>query len=1017
MKKILLPSALFLFLTLQLFSQVWESQAEDLLPPNYSVADISIVNDEVIWATAIDFGTAPAPANFVSILLKSTDGGDNWDTLHIEEAMGRWCMDIHAFDENTACVTSSNRNGSNSEWGIYRTTDGGVNWTEEYSGQAGGGWIHFFDEMEGVSGFGDVAITDDGGMSWTEVIDIPPYQSGEQWGGNIFSNMIGTSHNSVWFGTSHGRVFQTENKGNSWTVNESGLGANTFLYSFGFIDEENGLAVYDDGPSSSVMLARTTDGQSWESIGSSIFMEVDAIPCSNTFIGMNYELNEEVFAISSDHGSNWEVKDNSKPASGAVFLNPEIGWLPGSGDTAIYKWSGNTLNGRTYVNQSANGNNDGTSWVDAYTDLQVALDSAEAGDEIWVAEGTYLPGSDPNATFLIDKDLKLYGGFAGMECNLSERDIVLHPTILSGDVIGDDVSDDFVNNRDDNLFTVIDITSEITNETLIDGFTISNGHADGLINNQVSRGAGIHSLGSPIINNCFFTQNYASIYGAGAYFWAGTFTDGVSVEVNNCRFEKNKSDGDGGGLMMDTNGQNPTFTVTSCEFSENMAESNGGGARLLTREDAIGTTFLVDSCLFELNNSTFSSGLLTQMNGVNNQFELKNSTFLKNEAELDATVIVVGYGIGTGNATVDSCIFDGNTSGFSGAIEFINNDNSEIDFILSNSTLTDNEGKEGGAIGIYPQGNGKTDLLIENCEIENNVATTRGGGIQFWQDAGNINVTISKTKILNNQSPKGGAIDAYFFNQNLPFPDNVNIVLENTLIAQNSSNEAAINLSELDSFIMINCTVAGNQSKGIGISNGTKLTLQNTILHNNGTTEFEALTTDVTVTSYGGNLIGDSSLVDYALTYDLQNTDPLLDAEYYPIAPNSPAIDNGVDLSNLPPTDLDGNERPYMGGCVDIGAYESDVIVSTECVTNAKEVIVGEVNLSPNPAIDFIRLQLPESITQTNEISVFDAHGRLVERHLFTPGQAVQVGHLPSGFYTLKLADGEQVYIGRFLKQ
>ena len=96
--------------------------------------------------------------------------------------------------------------------------------------------------------------------------------------------------------------------------------------------------------------------------------------------------------------------------------------------------------GIIYVDADATGAGDGSAWADAFTDLQPALEAALSGDQIWVAAGTYTPSleSDPDdprsASFQMKNGVAIYGGFAGGETELEQRDWVNNPTILSGDI-------------------------------------------------------------------------------------------------------------------------------------------------------------------------------------------------------------------------------------------------------------------------------------------------------------------------------------------------------------------------------------------------------------------------------------------------------------------------------------------------------------------------------------------------------------------------------------------------------
>ena len=74
-----------------------------------------------------------------------------------------------------------------------------------------------------------------------------------------------------------------------------------------------------------------------------------------------------------------------------------------------------------YVDQSASGTNDGSSWVNAYTELQDALLISNAGKEIWIAKGTYSPGTSRTSRYHLYRTYKFYGNFAGNETSKNQR--------------------------------------------------------------------------------------------------------------------------------------------------------------------------------------------------------------------------------------------------------------------------------------------------------------------------------------------------------------------------------------------------------------------------------------------------------------------------------------------------------------------------------------------------------------------------------------------------------------------
>ncbi|MBN1148022.1 MAG: PKD domain-containing protein, partial [Anaerolineales bacterium] len=214
--------------------------------------------------------------------------------------------------------------------------------------------------------------------------------------------------------------------------------------------------------------------------------------------------------------------------------------------------------GVIFVNGGASGANNGLSWVNAYTDLQDALTEAQAGDQIWIAEGVYRPveSGQRSNTFHLVSGVELHGGFAGGENWLHERDPAAHPTVLSGDI-------GTPNNPADNVYHVVTAGSGVTETAVLEGLTIIGGNANG--NGENGRGAGLYSTSGVLtLINVSFLGNAANKGG-------GIYVQGGSPLLVNVALSGNSA-AQGGGMFNDSS--NPE--LTNVTFSHNAAASGGG---------------------------------------------------------------------------------------------------------------------------------------------------------------------------------------------------------------------------------------------------------------------------------------------------------------------------------------------------------------------------------------------------------------------------------------------------------
>jgi len=200
------------------------------------------------------------------------------------------------------------------------------------------------------------------------------------------------------------------------------------------------------------------------------------------------------------------------------------------------------------------------SWAAACA-LPVAIQNAVAGDQVWVKKGTHKPdASDRANSFTLKNGVAIYGGFAGTETALNQRDPAANVTILSGEIGTFHLTD--------NSYHVVD-ASGTNSSAILDGFTIVRGYADdsGLISFNDFGGGMLISGGSPILNNMIFSNNHASVNGGGI-----AILDGSAPTLNNVTFKLDTADVLGGGMFNENSAPN----LTNVTFAENTAQSGGG---------------------------------------------------------------------------------------------------------------------------------------------------------------------------------------------------------------------------------------------------------------------------------------------------------------------------------------------------------------------------------------------------------------------------------------------------------
>jgi len=414
--------------------------------------------------------------------------------------------------------------------------------------------------------------------------------------------------------------------------------------------------------------------------------------------------------------------------------------------------AGSTASGQTtrFVDQAnCPGPGSGTQG-DPFCVIQDGIDAAIDGDEVVVADGTYM-------------------GFGNTNLNFGGRLITVRSA--SGDPTLCTIHGEFANRG------FIFNTGE-TNAAIVSGLTIDTGFASGpggggafhitsasptitncfMVNSFAAPGGSIYILnGDPVITSCTFTGSFSHSPGGAIY------CDNASPTISDCVFSSSFSSAEGGAIYC-TAGSSPS--ITDCMFQGSTANADGGAIY-----SASGSSPNITGCTFINNRTTNGSG--GAMFNFESDLQLAGCSFTGNSSPNGFGAAIF---ISRSSGSITGCDFEGNSALFGGALRLRENSSPTLEdctfvgnvatslnggaidsFDRSSPSITDclfednSAAQFGGAIVNHSQ----SDAIISGCTFNRNHAVTEGGAIFTFASSPSVSTT---TFTGNTAGLQGGAV-------------------------------------------------------------------------------------------------------------------------------------------------------------------------------------------------------------------------------------------------------------------
>jgi hypothetical protein len=453
--------------------------------------------------------------------------------------------------------------------------------------------------------------------------------------------------------------------------------------------------------------------------------------------------------------------------SGQIFNTPVTYTVVSANgkNTRDYVVSVRELQTTIYVNCNAYGYGDGTSWENAFFSLKAACEAAaqfpqDVQKEIWIAAGTYKPGTKENDYFPIIANTSYLGGFAGYETAKSQRNVAANTVTLSGDLGG--------GVKAQRLFYA---PASVNGDLLFEYLTFTNGGGLSLSlsasanleisdsnfnhitdneailvnegNNTVIKHVNINDVQNKDAISFVSSKNVIIDHvnidgvtkGRGIYISSGAAMISDST-IRNC-----KVTGDGGGICANYSNSMRKISNTTIEKVE--ASSYGGGIYVY------GNSVEISGCTIKNAKARNGGGIYIQGHFSYNT-EISNTTIENAEASSYGGGIYNYYY----NLKINNCTIKNAKAQYGGGAYFIGGDITMNGGTISNNTAT----TSGGGVMMNGGDNGST-FKMNSGTISGNAASSQGGGVFLrGVEHGFATFKMNSGTISDNTASQGGGV-------------------------------------------------------------------------------------------------------------------------------------------------------------------------------------------------------------------------------------------------------------------